>query len=82
LPEIMVHRDKPSAQTQNMARLLLDLKPDSDNQKPHKNRTPRSNLAALVNELGSNDFGGAGEEGWGERWEGLGGYGSGLRDEP
>jgi len=56
-----------------MARLLLDLKPDSDNRETHKNRTPRSNLAALVNELGGDHLGGAGEEGWGEA---LGGDGT------
>jgi len=34
-----------------------------------------------ADELGGNLLGGAGEEGWGERWEGFGGYGSGLSGE-
>jgi len=78
LPEIKVHRDKPSAQTQNMARLLLDLKPDSDNPETHNNRPLRGNLAALVDELGGDQLGGAGEEGLGEVLGKRGGYGSGL----
>jgi len=32
-------------------------------------------------ELGCNLLGGAGEEGLGECWEGLGGYGSGFEEE-
>jgi len=32
-----------------------------------------------ADELGGNLLGGAGEEGLGERWEGPGGYGSGLK---
>jgi len=31
-----------------------------------------------ADQLGGNELGGAGEEGWGEGWEGLDGYGSGL----
>jgi len=30
-----------------------------------------------ADEFGGDDLGGASEEGWGEYWEGLGGYGSG-----
>jgi len=32
-----------------------------------------------ADELGGNELGGAGEEGWGEVLGGLGGYGSGLK---
>jgi len=48
------------------------------------NHTPQQLAIRLAlhlqaaDELWDNQLGGAGEEGWGESWEGLGGYWSGL----
>jgi len=59
--------------------LLLGIRLRFHNHTPQKLGTFLALHQQAADELGGDDLGRAGEEGRGERWEDLGGYGSGSR---
>jgi len=59
--------------------LLLGIRLRFHHHAPHQLAIGLAFHQQAADQLGGNELGGAGEEGLGERWEGLGGYGGGLR---
>jgi len=60
--------------------LLLGIRLRFHHYAPHQLPSGLAFHQQAADELGGDQLGGAGEEGLGERWEGLGGYGSCLGD--